>query len=249
MVNSRPMQKAITSLVSLFLTHSKSSITEADVNHRDVLLRGLLGWYVLFSIIMAISPADRQFWVAANVLPILFVGFLVGTRRFLPLSNTAYVLITLYLTLHTIGVHYTYSKVPLGMWLGQLFDLHRNHFDRIVHFCFGLLLTYPVLEAFSRVTNVRGWLLYYLSFITPLGLSGLWEIIESWVARFARPELGLTFLGSQGDVWDAQKDMAAAMYGAILCIALTAIVRKVGTGMNTPALVEVEPDAPLEQMT
>ncbi len=216
---------------------------------RGVLLKGLLGWYVLFSIMMAVSPADRQFWVAANVLPVLFVGFLTVTHRFLPLSNTSYILITLYLTLHTIGVHYTYSRVPFGMWLGQLFDLHRNHFDRIVHFCFGLLLTYPVLEVFNRVTNVQGWLLYYLSFMTPLGLSGLWEIIESWVARIARPELGLTFLGSQGDVWDAQKDMAAAMYGAILCIVLTVVVRKVGKGMSAPALVEVESDAPLEQMT
>src|ERR687891_109985 len=118
----------------------------------------LLSWYVVFSMFMAVSPADRQFWIAANVLPFLLVGCLVATYRFVPLANASYILITLYLTLHTIGVHYTYSKVPAGLWLEPVLDLNRNHFDRLVHFCFGLLLTYPLLEVFSRVANVRGWL-------------------------------------------------------------------------------------------
>jgi putative membrane protein len=186
----------------------------------------LLGWYVTFSLLMAIAPADRQFWVVANILPVLLVCVLVATHRTFPLSPTSYLLITFYLTLHTIGVHYTYAKVPAGLWLAQVLDLNRNHFDRLVHFCFGFLLTYPVEEAFRLSACVRGWLLYYLPVITILGFSGLWEIIESWVARIARPELGLAVLGSQGDVWDAQKDMAAAFYGALLCIALVIMVRK-----------------------
>jgi putative membrane protein len=148
------------------------------------------------------------------------------THRRFPLSTLSYVLITLYLTLHTIGVHYTYAKVPFGIWLEQLFDLHRNHFDRIVHFCFGLLLTYPLFEIFGRLEGARGWLLYYLPVVTILSASGVWEILESWVARIARPELGLAVLGSQGDIWDAQKDMAAAMYGAILCTLLAWSIRK-----------------------
>jgi putative membrane protein len=74
--------------------------------------------------------------------------------------------------------------------------------------------------------RVGGWLLYYLPVMTILGLSGLWEIIESWVARIARPELGLTVLGAQGDIWDAQKDMTAAMYGSILCVGLIFLARK-----------------------
>jgi putative membrane protein len=75
-------------------------------------------------------------------------------------------------------------------------------------------------------TSVRGWLIYYLPVMTILGLSGLWEILESWVARVFKPELGLTFLGSQGDVWDAQKDMTAALYGSLLCVVLIVISRK-----------------------
>ncbi len=93
----------------------------------------------------------------------------------------------------------------------QALALNRNHFDRSVHFCFGFLLTYPWEEWFRLFAHVRGWLRYYLPNITILGLSGLWEIVESWFAELMKPELGLVFLGSQGDMWDAQKDMSGAV--------------------------------------
>lgn len=190
------------------------------------LLKGLLVWYIVFSAWMAISPVDRQFWLMANVLPALFVGLLVVTHRRYPLSHGSYALITLFLTLHTIGVHYTYAEVPLGFWMEQAFDWNRNHFDRLVHFSFGLLLTYPMMEVFARFLQISGFVFYYLTVMTPLGFSGLWEIIEAWVAQSVHPELGITYLGSQGDIWDAQKDMAAATYGAILCVVLTLAVRR-----------------------
>lgn len=196
------------------------------VSPNKLLLRGLLAWYVLCSIWMAIDPVDRQNWVLANALPFLFVGLLVATHRNFPLSNTSYVLITIFLTLHTIGVHYTYAQVPLGYWMEAAFELHRNHFDRVVHFCFGLLLAYPMGEAFVLFANVRGVLVYYLSLITPLGLSGVWEIIESWVAQIVSPELGDAYLDSQGDIWDAQQDMAVALYGAALSVILMIAIRK-----------------------
>jgi putative membrane protein len=196
------------------------------VSPNKLLLKGLLAWYVLFSIWMAIDPVDRQNWVLANVLPVLLVGVLVATHRKFPFSNVSYVLITLFLTLHTIGVHYTYAQVPFGYWLEVAFELNRNHFDRVVHFCFGLLLTYPMGEAFVLIANVRGVLVYYLSLITPLGLSGIWEIIESWVAQVVSPQFGDAYLGAQGDIWDAQKDMAAAFYGAILCVLLMIAIRR-----------------------
>ena len=81
-------------------------------------------------------------------------------------------------------------------------------------------------EAFRLLAHARGWVLYYLPVMTVLGLSGLWEIIESWVAGAVHPELGITYLGSQGDIWDAQKDMAAAFYGALLCVMLLMIARR-----------------------
>ncbi len=186
---------------------------------------GLLLWYVIVSVWMAQTPADPEFWLLASILPTGFVIVLIVTHRMFPLSHASYTLITVFLTLHTVGVHYTYAEVPVGTWLQQALDLNRNHFDRIVHFSFGFLLVYPIEELFSLLGGLRGWLLYYLSVMTVLGLSGLWEIVESWVAGAVHPELGITYLGSQGDVWDAQKDMAAALYGALIFMALLFVMR------------------------
>lgn len=195
------------------------------VTRNKLVLVVLLVWYLAISVWTAQSPADPQFWLLSSILPAIFVVILIATHRVVPLSHASYTFITVFLTLHTIGVHYTYAGVPAGTWLQQALDLNRNHFDRIVHFSFGFLLTYPLEELFRLGTDVRGWLLSYLPVMTVLGLSGLWEIIESWVASAVHPELGIAYLGSQGDVWDAQKDMAAALYGAVLCVTLLAIVR------------------------
>ena len=185
----------------------------------------LLLWYVIVSVWMAQEPVDPQFWRLASILPTLFVAVLLATYRVSPLSPVSYMLITAFLTLHTVGVHYTYAEVPVGAWLQQALDLNRNHFDRIVHFCFGFLLVYPIEELFRMVAGVRGWVLAYLYVMTVLGLSGLWEIIESWVAGALHPELGITYLGSQGDLWDAQKDMAAALYGALIVMSVLMVLR------------------------
>ena len=202
------------------------------ITYNKRLLAGLLVWYVLLSMWTAYAPADRQFWLLSSILPGLLVLLLIGTHRFLPLSPASYVLITGFLTLHMIGVRYTYAEVPAGAWLEQTLPLGRNQYDRIVHFCFGFLLTYPIEELFRLTVPLRGWLLYYLPVMTVLGLSGLWEIVESWVARAVHPELGITYLGSQGDVWDAQKDMAAAMYGALLSTGLLLLYRRPRVGVS-----------------
>lgn len=204
------------------------------MNRTKLLLVGLIGWYVVLSVWLAYSPVDRQFWAMASILPALLVMALIATYRYLPLSPLSYVLITLFLTLHTIGVHYTYAQVPAGTWLDDLLHLGRNHFDRIVHFSFGFLLAYPMEEAFRLLGHARGWVLYYLPVITVLGLSALWEMIEAWVTQAVHPEFGPAYLGAQGDVWDAQKDMAAAMYGALICMGLLLCSRIVRRGRNLP---------------
>ncbi|HJR77567.1 MAG TPA: DUF2238 domain-containing protein [Nitrospiraceae bacterium] len=206
---------------------------------RKIVLSGLFVWYVIVSLWAAYAPADREFWILASILPALLVAFLIVTHWALPLSHASYLSITLFLTLHMIGVRYTYAEVPIGHWLDQALHLDRNHFDRLVHFSFGFLMAYPMEEAFRLVARVRGWLLYYLPAMTILGLSGLWEIIESWVAQVIHPELGLTYLGSQGDVWDAQKDMAAALYGALLCMVVLLVSRMIPRASSPPQDVDM----------
>lgn len=193
---------------------------------RNRLLQGLVVAYAAFWVAMAIAPLSRYDWLLENILVFVSVGALVVTYRWFALSDLSYVLIFAFLILHGVGAHYTYAKVPLGFWMQDAWELSRNHFDRIVHFAFGLLLAYPVREVFLRMVHARGFWAYYLPLDVTLAFSALFEVIESWVARLVDPQLGDEYLGTQGDIWDAQKDMTAALIGGILCMAVTAIVRK-----------------------
>jgi putative membrane protein len=188
----------------------------------------LLGSYAVFWSALAVSPVDWHNWILASVIPVIVLGGLVAGHRVLPLSAASYALIGAFITLHTIGAHYTYARVPLGDWLSPLVGAGRNDYDRLVHFAFGLLLAAPIRDVFARAANARGFLLYYLPVMTIVALSGLWEVLESWVAQLVSPELGAAYLGAQGDVWDAQKDMAAAFYGALLWLAASVWARRRG---------------------
>lgn len=191
----------------------------------NFLLQALLGWYILFWTAMAIAPMDPPTWLLTNVLPVVFVGVLIATHRSFPLSDVSYVVITFFLCLHAIGAHYTYANVPFGFWLEDFLGFHRNHFDRIVHFSFGFLMIYPLRELLVRSARITGFWAYTLSLSVVMACAGMWEVLESWVARIASPELGQAALGSQGDIWDAQKDIASAFYGAVLCIMLIVAAR------------------------
>ena len=193
---------------------------------RNRLLQGLVIGYAAFWIWMAIAPLSRADWLLENILVFVTVPVLVLTYRRFPLSDLSYVLIVAFLVLHAVGAHYTYAKVPFGFWLQDALDLSRNHFDRIVHFAFGLLLAYPIREIFLRIVQVRGFWAYYLPFDVTLAFSAFFEILESWIARLTSPELGDAYLGTQGDIWDAQKDMTLAMMGATICMIATAVVRR-----------------------
>jgi len=184
---------------------------------RNHLLHFLLVLYLALWAALAISPLDRSDWLLENLLVFVFVGGLAATYRRLPLSDLSYVLIALFLALHAVGAHYTYAKVPLGFWLKDAFDLSRNHFDRIVHFSFGLLLGYPIRETLLRIIKTSHVWIFFLAFQVVLAWSGLFELLESWVAQIVSPELGAAYLGTQGDSWDAQSDMTAALIGAGLC--------------------------------
>ncbi|MDR4493525.1 MAG: DUF2238 domain-containing protein [Nitrospirales bacterium] len=193
---------------------------------KHVVMTGLLLWYIGFFFFMGVAPHDPQSWAFANILPLLFVGLLTLTHRRWSFSLASYVFITVFLTLHTIGSHYTYAQVPLGLWLEEWLALPRNHFDRIVHFCFGLLFAHPLQELFRTIAGMASWVRSGMVVLTLVGLGGMWEVLESWVSRIVHPELGLAYLGAQGDIWDAQKDMAATFYGVLIWLLIVICSRK-----------------------
>jgi putative membrane protein len=198
----------------------------------------LFGGYLVFWSAMAVAPLDRQNWVLSSVLPLALLAALIVGRRALPLSTLSCALMVAFLTLHTVGAHYTYARVPMGAWVQHALHLDRNHFDRLTHFAFGLLFTYPLFEAFRlRLRDAARGLAYYVTLMTQLGLAGVWEIIEAIVAELTHPELGTAFVGSQGDIWDAQHDMLAATCGAIVALLVIAACER----WRHPRPMPVEP--------
>jgi len=203
----------------------------------DARRRHLFTLAALFAVIwiaLAINPHDRADWALENALVLAFGGALFFTRRWFVFSRVSYTLIFLYLCLHAIGAHYTYSLVPYDAWwraltgrsLNSLLGWERNNFDRIVHFSYGLLLAYPIREIFLRVAEVRGFWAYFLPMDVTLSTSALYELMEWGAAEFFGGELGAAYLGTQGDIWDAQKDMALAGLGAVIAMAVTALVNR-----------------------
>lgn len=161
-----------------------------------------------------------------------FVVVLALSYRRLALSRISYTAIFLFLSVHTVGAHYTYSEVPYETWaraltghsLNDLLGWQRNHFDRFAHFAYGFLLVYPIREILIRVAAVRGVWGYYLPLAITTSTSADYELIEWGAALLFGGELGIAYLGTQGDVWDAQKDMALAGLGALLGMTLLAVV-------------------------
>jgi putative membrane protein len=167
--------------------------------------------------ICAISPNSRTDWLLENLLTAVGVAALVLTRRSFRFSNRAYLQITGFMMLHAIGGHYTYAEVPIGYWARGAFGLARNHYDRVVHFAFGLLWLRPMRELGFRNDRGLGRLAKLYFCTAGVGLwSMLYEIVEWIVASIVDPSAGSAYLGTQGDEWDAQKDMAAAFLGALI---------------------------------
>ncbi len=184
-------------------------------------LQGFVVWLIVVWIVTAIKPLYPRDWLLENLLVFAWCGILVATYRRFQFSNLSYGLFAVFITLHLIGAHYTYSETPFGFWLQEQFDFERNHYDRIVHFCFGLLLAYPMYEILIRRSGVnRAWS-YFIAINCVVAFSAAYEVIEVIAAMIVSPELGDAYLGTQGDEWDAQKDAFLAIVGSIITILIT----------------------------
>ncbi|MEK6376094.1 MAG: DUF2238 domain-containing protein [Acidobacteriota bacterium] len=180
-----------------------------------MLQRTLLALFALVFIWSAIRPHDYLTW-ALEVFPaVIGLVLLIATRRSFPLTPLLYALIFLHAVILVVGGHYTYAEVPLGTWARDAFGLARNHYDRVGHFAQGFVPAMLAREILVRRNAVRGrgWL-YFIVVSICLAVSAAYELLE-WSVSAATGSKGDAFLGTQGDVWDTQKDMALALLGAI----------------------------------
>lgn len=191
--------------------------------------RWLQGFLVIFFsiwITTLIGTSDISNWVLENALVIMFLVFLTVTYRRYQFSDLSYLLICVYLCLHVYGSKYTYAENPFGYWLQSTLGTARNPYDRLVHFSFGFLLAYPMREACLSWLRFPVWVSWALPIEITLSISGMYELIEWAVADLFFPAQGAAYLGTQGDIWDAQKDMALATLGAILATTIVSVIKK-----------------------
>lgn len=204
--------------------------------HRYSFRLVLLGIFLATWCWAAWEPLHPDDWLLENYLVFIWVPVLLLTARMFRLSDISYGQITLFMCLHVVGSHYTYSEAPFGFALQEWVGAERNMYDRLVHFAYGLLLAYPVREVLVRIAGLRGFWAYFFPVDVVLSMSAIYEIIEWKAAEFAAPELGLAFLGTQGDVWDAQKDMALAAAGALVAMLVVLVIN---LWLNPRAVTEI----------
>lgn len=186
----------------------------------------LLAAFAVIFVALGVAPSYRQDWLLENMLVLVAVPVLVVTRHRLRFSGVAYTCMFVFFSVHEIGAHYTYSEVPYDAWfraafgtsLDALLGFERNHFDRLVHFLYGLLITPAAIELFARYGRYpRVWAALFPFFFI-VSHSVVYELIEWGAALVFGGDLGQAYLGTQGDIWDAQKDMALAALGAAVTV-------------------------------
>lgn len=176
----------------------------------------LLAIYVVEFIWAGIEPFSRSVWYAENgPILALVVAVVVLYIRNVRFSNTAYFLMFILPFWHTIGGHYTFEKVPFD-WFNNFFGFERNMFDRIGHFAVGFYAL-PVIEYLvGKGLAAKTWIATTYAIFLVSFVAVFYEWIEWWYAVLYGGDSGAAFLGSQGDIWDAQKDMFMDVSGAVL---------------------------------
>ncbi len=188
-----------------------------------------LGALVAFGSAMGIAPRDRVTWALESSILVVAVVLAIVTYRWFRFSDRAYVQATVLFALHVIGAHYTYSATPIGELVSHALGAERNHYDRFVHFAFGLLMVTANREAVVGVVRgasprLAASLVLAVGLVTAWG--ALYEILEWLTAAVVDPSAGTAFLGTQGDVWDAQKDMACVTLGGVVGAVLDGVAMR-----------------------
>lgn len=179
----------------------------------------LFALYFFLWTVLAIDPWYREDWLLENVLVFITLPIVIWAHRRKPFSHESAWMLFFFFVLHAIGAHYTYAEMPWFSALAEWGGWERNHYDRLVHFLFGFLLFMPLYELFTTFHRSRGSMMA-LTFTFLIAASGVYEVLEWLATQLTHPELGVAFLGIQGDMWDAQKDMALGYAGTLLALAV-----------------------------
>ncbi|WP_238404416.1 DUF2238 domain-containing protein [Paenibacillus paridis] len=203
------------------MTDNRSKWTSTSIPFsRNKPLHFMIIVFILFFGLMAISPTNRSQWLANSLALVIFILTLVITYKWFRFSNLSYLFMLVFFLLHIYAAHYTYEGTPFDHWLKISLHTKRSYYDRVVHFAFGLLFAFPLLEILKFKVKLSGVWIYILPVVAVLSFSALFEILEMAAALVAGPSGEAKFVGMQGDVFDTHKDMALGLLGGVvfMCI-------------------------------
>lgn len=202
---------------------------------RPLVLAALLGVICLATLWS--PPAGRTSWALEVGPGLIEVAVLAATFRRRPLSHLIYATVFVHVLVLIYGGYYTYALTPLGNWAKEAFGWSRNHYDRVGHVALGVFPVFLAREVLLWTSPLRrGKWLFGLSVSLVFSFAAFWELLEWWVTLLVAGDVGQAFLGSQGDVWDAQWDMLLALIGAVVALLL-------GSGLHDRSMARV-PSAP-----
>ncbi|HEY5500187.1 MAG TPA: DUF2238 domain-containing protein [Bacteroidales bacterium] len=182
----------------------------------------LLVLFLVGLIVSGVHPHDYFTWILEVFPAVIGLLVLILTFQKFRFTDLIYVLILAHCYILFVGGHYTYAEVPLFDWIKELFHQSRNNYDKLGHFAQGFIPAAIVRELFVRLNVVKkGAWLSFLTVCVCLSISVLYEFLE-WFVAVASGQSAEAFLGTQGDVWDTQKDMLWAMIGAICMVVFLA---------------------------
>ncbi len=186
------------------------------MKNNSALPKVLLLIYGLIFIWGAIEPYQRAVWAVENLTVwVVLIPIILLYWKGIRFSNLAYILMAVFIYLHTIGGHFTFERVPFD-FVTNLFGFERNNYDRFAHFTVGFY-SFPIIEyLLYKGIITKKWLAYLFGLFTIMAVAAAYELFEWWYAVIADPKAGIAVLGSQGDIWDAQKDMLNDTLGGIV---------------------------------
>lgn len=190
--------------------------------------RWLVVFFVLWWLALAVAPLHRFDWFLENLLVAATVLAMWRAYPNMRFSNEALTAMTVFLSLHVLGSHYTYAETPVGFWMQDIFGWSRNHYDRFIHFCFGLLMFWTLREAAQQTMTLKSKWTDTAALLVIIAMSAFYEVIEWMTTKIVNSEAADVFLGTQGDFFDSQKDHGLAILGVLLSFSLAKILKRLG---------------------
>ena len=177
--------------------------------------------FILFWIALAINPVDYRIWALENILVVTLFPLILWLDKRYNFNNLTFLSMTIFVILHLFGAHMTYNAMTHFNWISEWFGWQRNYYDQIIHFLFGLMLFAPFFEIFHH-QGISRKLSYLIAFLFISSVGGWYEVLE-WLASevFCPFEQIVCLDGvTQGDIWDAQKDILYAVLGSVIALLL-----------------------------